>query len=88
MVDEGSVCSFEVSLAFIIPDGASISYNGQCYKPGDSGPSQFEVAGSGCGTAFLIQFTVYDNETCSGTGTAVQFAGACVATGETCNERD
>lgn len=88
-VDAETNCSFDISYALNIPTGTSIKFKGKCYGPGETGPdSGMEVSGSGCSSAFSISITVYNNETCTGTGTTMALSGACVATGETCKDRD
>lgn len=89
VTDAATACSFDVSFAFTIPTGKSVKYNGDCYTPGQFGPRDFGVrAGGACGASFYLQFTVYDNENCEGTGTPVSFGGACVPTNQSCKDRD
>ncbi len=87
VVDGATNCSFDLSFAFKIPAGKSIKYGGKCYTPGQSGPADFDVSGTGCSAAFTIAFTVYDNENCEGAGTTVSFGGVCVAVDEDCTSR-
>jgi hypothetical protein len=82
-----TACTFDVDLAFDIPAGKSVKYNGVCYAPGDSGPKDWNVRGGGCSTGWSIAFDVYDTIDCSGPSTTLSFTGVCTPTNQPCKPR-